>query len=128
MVEAIIAGFLLVIAIGAAAVLAHTITVNEESNSALTRALNTQEQAARLYSLGLSPTQITNILPELFTTNALPATKTLNLSFSVTNTNITNVGILETAVGTIIYPAGVNAQGAAIHRTNVINIVRPSIR
>jgi Tfp pilus assembly protein PilV len=128
LVEVIIAGFLLVIAIAGAAVLARTIAVNEESNTVVTRAINTQEQAARLYSLGLTPTQITNILPEVFTTNAVPADQTLNLSFTTTNTNITNVGVLETAISTLIYPVGQDANGNAIVRTNVINIVRPSIR
>jgi Tfp pilus assembly protein PilV len=128
LVEVIIAGFLLVIAISGAAILARTIAVNEESNTVVARAINTQEQAARLYALGLSPTQITNILPEVFTTNTAPAEQTLNLSFATTNTTITNVGVLEAAVSTLIYPVGQNANGVALFRTNIINIVRPSIR
>lgn len=128
LVEVIIAGFLLVIAISAAAILARTIAVNEEGNTAVARALNTQEQAARLYALGLNPTAITNILPEVFTTNTAPGEQTLNLSFVLTNSTITNVGVLETAVSTLVYPVGQDAQGTALFRTNVINIVRPSIR
>ena len=128
LVEVMIAGFLLVIAISAAAILARTIAVNEEANTAVTRALNTQEQAARLYSLGLSPTQITNILPEVFTTDAAPAEQTMNLTFALTNTNIANVGNLETAVSTLVFPVGQDAEGTALFRTNVVNIVRPSIR
>lgn len=131
LVEAIIAGFLLVIAISAAAVLAHTITANEESNTAVARAINTQEQAARLYSLGMSPTQITNILPEVFTTSETPAVRTLNLSFTnIANTNIANVGTLETADSIIIFPVGQNIDSAAAmqYRANTNNLVRPSIR
>ncbi len=128
LVEVIIAGFLLVIAISAAAILARSITLNEEANTSVAKAINTQEQAAKLYSLGLTPAAITNILPEVFTTNTAPAEQTLNLSFQLTNTTITNVGVLETAVCTLIYPVGQNAQGTSMFRTNVINIVRPSIR
>ncbi len=128
LIEVVIAGFLLVIAISAAAVLARSIVAHEESNTIVSRAVNTQEQAAKLYSLGLSPTAITNILPEVFTTNTTPAEQTLNLSFVLTNANIANVGLLETAVSTIIYPLGQDADGGSDFRTNVINIVRPSIR
>jgi Tfp pilus assembly protein PilV len=128
LVEVIIAGFILVMAISGAALLAHSIMVQEESNFYMTRAINVQEQAAKLYALGLSPSTITNILPEQITTNSSPSVGSLSLVFTTNSTNISIVGTLETATCTMVYPMGVDGRGTALRRTNTINIVRPSLR
>jgi len=128
LIEAVIAGFLLVLAIAGAALLAQTITLTEDANTAVSRALNTQEQAAKLWALGLNSTQITNILPETFTSSSTPAYRTLKLSFTETTTNITGVGDLELAVSVLTFPVGSDRDGNALYRTNTNNLARPSIR
>jgi hypothetical protein len=128
LVEVVIAGFILVTAIAGAAILAHTLLVTEENNAYSTHALNVQEQAAKLYALGLSPTAITNILPEAFTNSTNVQPGHLYLAFATNSTNIPGLGILETATNTIVFPAARNMSNVVSRASNVVIVVRPSIR
>jgi len=126
LIEVLIAGAILVIGISGAAMMANTLLVQEESSGFSLRAFNAQEQAARLWQLGLSPTDVTNILPERCTTSN--AVYSIQLGFSNSTTNITNVGSVEILSPLrLIYHSGYNASNTPLYRTNDIVVVRPTI-
>lgn len=63
LIEVIIAGAILMIAIGAVAAMAMATVTQQETNIRISQAISYQEQAARLYQLGLTPAAIDSILP-----------------------------------------------------------------
>lgn len=122
LVETLVASGILLVAIGAAVSLAVTMTAFEEGNAKVSRAFNYQEQAARLYHLGLSPDEISGLLPAesaveslTFTTNAL---------------TISNLGTVETATLQMEYQSGatITSATAGVNQINTVTLVRPSIR
>lgn len=118
-----VAAGLLVMAIAAAASLALTMVAQEEGNARTARALNLQEQACRLYQLGLDPTEIEGVLA--YNTNSI------TLSFATNSGVITGVGTMDAASSTLIFSSGspiTATSGAAVFRTNTMQVVRPSIR
>ncbi len=67
-IETLVAVSLLMFAVAAAASLSVTLTKQEEINARAARALNWQENAVRLYHLGLGGTtvsEITDVMPKL---------------------------------------------------------------
>ncbi len=136
LIEAIIAISLLVIAVAGAAMLARTMLLQQEAGNEVTKALNTQEQAARLFQLGLNATTITNILPEACVGSSEPDPGTINLTFSTSATNVPvsisgggNATLaMERAQMTIRFPVGQDSSGNTLRRTNSILAIRPSIR
>jgi type II secretory pathway pseudopilin PulG len=128
LVEVLIAGALLAIGVAAAAVLARTIYANQESSALATRALNVQEQAGRLFSLGLATNTITNLLPESCTNVTTPPAGRINLQFALATNTITNVGDIEAATIQIIFPSATDSAGTLLRRTNTVLVVRPTIR
>jgi len=130
LIEVLIAGGVLLMGISAAALMAHALLVQEESGGFALRAFNAQEQAARLWQLGLSPTTITNIFPERCSANATnPGLYSMYLGFTSTNTNVTGAGSVEMLNPLrIVFHSGFDASNNAIYRTNDIIVVRPTIR
>jgi type II secretory pathway pseudopilin PulG len=63
LVEVLIAASILAVGLSAAAVLSLSMVSQQKAGAKMARALNYQEQAARLYQLGLSTGSITNIMP-----------------------------------------------------------------
>jgi len=130
LIEVLVAAAILVIGITGAALLANSLLLQEESNGFSLRAFNTQEQAARLWQLGLSPTTITNILPERCSTNASsPDAYTMYLGFTADTTNLGNgvtVEILNPL--RIVFHSGFDKNNNLTYITNDIVVVRPSIR
>ena len=126
-----IAGALLVIGISAAALLASALLVQEESNGVALRAFNAQEQAARLWQLGLDPETITNILPERCAASDPPPAHSIHFSFG-TNPVTTNVSGVVTVEQInplrIVFHSGTRSDGTIVFRTNDIVVVRPAIR
>ena len=124
LVETLLAAAVLLVGIAAAATLAMTMTAYEEANASISRSLNYQEQAGRLFQLGLSPDEIQAILPEESTVSSL--------TFTSTNLALTNIGTVEKADCQMIFSAGppltAADQSSAAVRTNNIVLVRPSIR
>jgi len=100
LIEVLIAGAILAIGIAAAALLANSMLVQQEANAQVSSALNLQEQAGKLYRMGLATSEITNVLQTgglTFSTNAstLSAIESVNcvLVYAVgpefrTNTNV----------------------------------------
>lgn len=120
LIEVMLAVCLLVMGLAAAASLAHTMSSQEEKNLVVTRVLNWQEQACRLYQLGLQPATISAILPTETTTV---------LAFSTTTTMVTGVGYMDLANCQVTFSLGTSPNSTdEADRSNVITVGRPSIR
>ncbi|MBN8709681.1 MAG: prepilin-type N-terminal cleavage/methylation domain-containing protein [Verrucomicrobia bacterium] len=122
LVETLVASGILLVAIGAAVSLAVTMTAFEEGNAKVSRAFNYQEQAARLYHLGLTPDEISGLLP------AESAVE--SLTFTTDALVIANLGTVETATLQMEYQSGatITSATAGVNQVNTITLVRPSIR
>ncbi|NNE94271.1 MAG: hypothetical protein HKN23_21700 [Verrucomicrobiales bacterium] len=86
LVEALVASAVLMIGIAAAAALSLSLITQEEINERTVRASNYLDNAAQLYRLGFSTTEIKSILP------ADPIVK--DLVFQAKNQNIAGLGIV----------------------------------
>jgi len=129
LIEVLIAGAILAIGVAAAALMASALMVQDEANGNALQAYNAQEQAARLWQLGLSPATITNILPERCTSSNPPPLYNIHLSFTPSTTNINGVTNIETLNPLrLIFISGITADGDATYITNDIVVVRPGIR
>ena len=114
LIEVLVAGGILVMGIAAAASLALTMVAQEKANSRVERAFNMQEQAGRLYHLGLEPAAITG--------NLLPYDAS-EMTLTFTNAATTNVGGVA-AMQTIECKLVCDDK----NRTNVVTLFRPTIR
>ncbi len=121
-VEALVAAAILVIGVAAAASLSLTMVSQEEGNARVARAINLQEQAARLYQLGLSSSTITSILP----TDSGVA----SITFAAAVPTGQNVGSVDMATCRMTFTSGapLTDTNASINRTNDLTVVRPSTR
>jgi hypothetical protein len=130
LVEVLVAGGILAIGIAGAGVLAHTLLLQEESNGFALRAINAQEQAARLWQLGLSPSTITNILPERCSSNSpYPGAYAMYLTFTAATTNLgSGVTVEILSPLRVVYHSGVDKNNTLLYRTNDVVVVRPQVR
>lgn len=123
-IEVMVAAGILVIGIAAAASLALTMVSQEEANARVARAFNIQEQAARLYQLGLEPPEILAIIP--------PEPNVTSLTFTASTNIVAGVGTIEVAACKLVFHSGVPMTSAntttPVARTNNLVLVRPSIR
>jgi prepilin-type N-terminal cleavage/methylation domain-containing protein len=124
LIEVLVAAVVLLIAIAAAARMAATMLAFEEANARVARALNYQEQACRLYQLGLSTGEVTNVLP---------AESGVTLTFSPTTPSLVtfnNIGTMEMTHCIMVFSSGTSLtdQTAPAQRTSDILLVRPTIR
>lgn len=86
LIEVLVAAGLLLLVVGAAASLSLAITAQEEMSARAAVALNQQEQAGRLWRLGLSQSEILAILP--------PADVITGLTIAESSTNFPGIGTL----------------------------------
>ena len=128
LVEVLIAGSLLLIGIASAALLANSFFLQEEANAKITRAINLQEQAAHLYHLGLTPSTITNVLPEQCVASDPPGNDKFFFQFTTTTNTISGVGTVESGTCRLVFPAARQRDGTIVYATNDITVVRPTIR
>jgi Tfp pilus assembly protein PilV len=129
LIEVMIAGGIVAIGIAAAALMANALLLQEESQGYSLRAFNTQEQAARLWQLGLNATTITNILPERCSASNPPPAYSMCLQFTTSTNTIAGVGTVEMLNPLrIIFNSGTDGSNNPICRTNDITVVRPTIR
>lgn len=129
LIEVLIAGAVLAIGIAAASLMASALMVQNEADGNALRAYNAQEQAARLWQLGLSPTTITNILPERCSASTTPPLYNIYLGFTTSSTNIngvTNIELLNPL--RLVFIAATTADGDVSYITNDVVVVRPGIR
>ena len=124
-----VAAAIVAVGLTAAAVLASTLMQQQELNAATLRAANLQEQAAKLFRLDLNPNRIYEILPETSVGSMVPPAGGYSLVFSrprPTNITVDSTSVaLESSSLTLIYG---DTLGPGAYKTNVVNIVRPSIR
>lgn len=118
LVEVLIAAGLVALGIGAAALLAMTMVSQQDASARVVRALNYQEQAARLYQLGLPVGSITNILPR---------ESGVTVTFLSTN-SVTNATIGTYHLATCRMVVTTTNFSSTASQTNEVYLVRPSLR
>lgn len=131
LIEVLVAAAILAIGISAAALLANTLLIQEQSNGYSLRAFNAQEQAARLWQLGLDPATITNILPERCSAANPPPAYSIHLDFDTNPATTTVSGIVTVEQLNplrIVFHSGTDASNNLVYKTNDIVVVRPVIR
>jgi type II secretory pathway pseudopilin PulG len=97
LVEVLVAGGILALGIGAACVMSLTMATQEEMLHRMARNLNLQENAARMYQLGLNASEITG------SNGLLPGSNDLTLSFATSNATLAGLGVVpaQTITATI---------------------------
>jgi prepilin-type N-terminal cleavage/methylation domain-containing protein len=129
LIEVMIAAGIVAIGLSAATVLVGTLMTQQEINAGSLRAANLQEQAVRLYRLGLSPSAIPGLLPEASLLGVVSTDRKYAIDFEVPETNTFTVDGTEVSVEvspcTMVYP---NPSVEAGFVTNTIFVVRPTIR
>ena len=138
LVEVVIAAAIVAVGVAAGAVMVNTLVVQEEMNAGVVRAANLQEQATRLYRLGLTnPQDIYNILPEVCGASPAPASGSFSLLFgavtTVTNTVSQDGGgavdiAYQTTRCTVVYASAPDAVGQVAYLSNTVSIIRPTLR
>ena len=130
LIEVLIAAAVLAVGIAAAAMLANSLIVQQESSTRTTAAINLHEQVARLYRLGLNHAQITNILPETFVTDTASLAPERYYLNPVNSTTPASFGGIQMEVWTneLRFAEGWDAQGSLVIRGNTNVVVRESIR
>jgi prepilin-type N-terminal cleavage/methylation domain-containing protein len=136
LLEVMITAGIVAIGLAAAAAMINSLMFQEEINAGAVRAANLQEQAVMLHRLGLTDTQVRNLLPEVCGTNATPARDTFSVTFSAPT--VTNMAVgpgtntwpisLELTTCTLIYASPSPDSSASPYRTNTVGILRPVIR
>jgi hypothetical protein len=119
---------MLVIGIAGAATLANSLVQQQEWSAQARIMLNYQEQAARLYQLGLSTTQISALMPVTISSTSPPASNAMYFSFSTTTPTISGAGNMERLDLTAVFPSRRLGTNTFQYRTNLVLIVRPTIR
>ncbi len=132
LIEVLFAVGILLVGVAAAASLALALTAQEEISWKTSVALNHQEQAARLWQLGLTPAEVSAIIPPAPTVTALTITET--------RPNISGIGLVDQATCVIQFRTTPDAgtwnplswtagsQSTQPTRTNSVTLVRPDTR
>ena len=95
LVEVLVASSILMLGISAACVMSLTMVTQEEMSHRMARALNAQENAARLFQLGVDNAQIS--ADPTVTTGILPACSDVALSIDAVDGTVAGVGTLDAA-------------------------------
>lgn len=117
------AAAILALGVAAASVLALSLANTQIANGKMLRALNYQEQAARLYQLGVANGTITSVLPQ-------PTGATITFPSEATALNVSGIGPMDFAVCRLVYAGGSSlvTSGTAALITNEIAVARPNLR
>jgi prepilin-type N-terminal cleavage/methylation domain-containing protein len=127
LIEVLVATALLALILAGAAAMALVVVSQQEAGVRITRVINYQEQAVRLYQLGLSTDEIDAVLP---------AEPGVSLSFSAETVAVTGIGNMGKATCTMTYSpnpdsgtwsAGTWTGGdASVERTRTVIAYRPT--
>ncbi len=132
LVEVMVAGAILAVAVLAAVSMTLAVTAQGEANARVARALNLQEQAARLYHLGMNTNEIAALLPAdpavvSVTFSPSPAVLVDVDGLSMERTTCTLVVRASAATGS--WSAGTWTGGdASATRSHDMELVRPTVR
>ena len=122
LIEVLAASSIIVIALGAALSLGIATVSQEESGSRIARGLSIQENAARLFRLGLSPEEIIRLIPPD------PCVEELLISdpYSVMAGSVT-VSASDIKLTVITNPSKVGWSSAALGNNSVVNEARRTL-
>lgn len=121
LVEVLIAAAIVALGIGAAALLALTMVSQQEGSARVVRALNYQEQAGRLYQLGVSASDIPGIMPA--------ESSVTSLTFSgEANVVDANIGTYQTVTCSVVINTPTLFSSTSALQTNRVYLVRPNLR
>ena len=132
LIEVLFAVGILLIGVAAAAALGLALSTQEEISWKTAVAMNHQEQAARLWQLGLSPTESTALLPETAIVSSLAIT--------AGRSEVAGIGEMDQASSTMVFQAVPDAgswaaglwtagsQSSQPTRTNTVVLARPDTR
>lgn len=121
LVEVLIAAGIVALGIGAAALLALTMVSQQEGSARVVRALNYQEQAARLYQLGVPSMSITGIMPAESSVTSLAFTDEANVVHA-------DIGTNQTVTCTVVINTPSLFGSGSDLQTNRVYLVRPHLR
>jgi len=131
LVEVLVAASVLMIAIAAAGAMALMVVSQQETNARIGRALNYQEQAARLYQLGIASDAITGLLPPENSVESLVFTNESVVAYA-------GVGNVEQADCEVVFQPNAATTGwvadswsagdVSTLQTNTVVVVRPTTR
>ena len=128
--EVLISSALIGVAIGASVQLMATMNMQEEASTDTAIALNLQDNAARLWQLGLSPTDVYSVLPSTLNNDDLAGAVTPSSTNSVafgsatTSTLANSMGTMESIPCTVNIPI----LNTGTNRANLVQVYRPSLR
>ncbi len=132
LVEVLVAGAILAVAATAAAAMALAVTAQQEANARVARALNLQEQAARLYHLGMEPAGIISLFPPDPAVVSLSFSPNPPVDFPVNGLLMERticVVTIRASAATSSWTAGTWSGGdAGATRVNAMPLVRPTVR
>jgi prepilin-type N-terminal cleavage/methylation domain-containing protein len=127
LIEVLVASALIALVLAGAAAMALIVVTQEETGARVARVVNYQEQAVRLWQLGLEPSTIQTILP------GEPAIT--SLAFDTSTVTLTGVGSVEHAVCTVTFLPNQGASSwsagrwtagdPSIERTRAVTAYRP---
>lgn len=132
--EVLVASSLLGLAIGGAVALSATLTTQNHASLTSAIAQNYQENAAQLWQLGLSPTEVLNLMPHVTDNADLQAAivptgtgtgSQVTFGTATTTTLANSMGTLESVTCAMNVR---NPIGATTNRTLTLQVHRPSIR
>ncbi len=127
LIEVLVASALIALVLAGAAAMALMLVTQEETGARVARVVNYQEQAARLWQLGLEPATIEAILP------GDPAIT--SLAFDTSTVTLTGIGNVERADCTVTFLPNQGATSwsagrwtagdPSVERTRVVTAYRP---
>ena len=128
LVEVVIAGAVIAVGMAGAASLSSTMMAQEELSWRVSVARNYQENLVRLWQLGLSPSEVMNLIPSASGNPKL--SEVIGASPTLTATGQSNVaamGVMDSAVCSFTIST-VNVAGAGAGGTNQVTVYRPTLK
>jgi prepilin-type N-terminal cleavage/methylation domain-containing protein len=128
LVEVVIAGAVIAVGMAGAASLSSTMMAQEELSWRVSVARSYQENLVRLWQLGLSPSEVMNLIPSASGNPKL--SEVIGASPTLTATGQVNedlLGVMESAVCSFTISTA-NVAGAGAGGTNQVTVYRPTLK
>lgn len=128
LVEVVIAGAVIAVGMAGAASLSSSMMAQEELSWRVSVARNYQENMVRLWQLGLSPSEVLNLIPSASgnpkLSEVIGAAPTLT---ATGQSNVAAMGVMESAVCSFTINTA-NVAGAGAGGTNQVTVYRPTLK
>ena len=128
LVEVVIAGAVIAVGMAGAASLSSSMMAQEELSWRVSVARNYQENLVRLWQLGLSPSEVLNLIPSAsgnpMLSEVIGAAPTLT---ATGQSNVAGMGVMESAVCSFTINTA-NVAGAGAGGTNQVTVYRPTLK